>query len=91
MIETCIHPGTGLPEWSSLVLKGKGEEEWNRECMEKERIQNKLAALEKQKQELEARGGWNAHSRNGSVVGSVSGPTSPTAQWMGRRDMVEQN
>jgi hypothetical protein len=91
MIETCIHPGTGLPEWSALVLKGKEEEEWRRECMEEERIQDELAALEKQKRELEARGGRNAHSRNGSVAGSVSGPTSPTAQWMGRRVVVEQD
>lgn len=71
MIETCIHPGTGLPEWSALVLKGKEEEEWRRECMEEERIRDELAALEKQKRELEARGGRNAHSRNGSVAGSI--------------------
>lgn len=86
MIETCIHPGTGLPEWSVLVLKGKAEEEDRKERVEEERIQDELAALEKQKRELEARGGRNGqHSRNGSIAGSASGPTSPTAQWMSRR------
>jgi hypothetical protein len=89
MIETRIHPGTGLPECSVLVLKGKEEEEWRKQRIEEERIQDKLAALEKEKQELEARGGRNAHSRTGSVIGSASGPTSPTAQWMGRRAMAE--
>jgi len=89
--ETRIHPGTGLPEWSVLVLRGKEEQEWRKQCIEAERIQDKLAALEKERQELEARGGRNAHSRAGSLVGSTSGPTSPTAQWMGRRAVAEQD
>ncbi len=73
MIETRIYPGRGLPEWSVLVLKGKEEEEWRKQCIEEERIQDELAALEKQKQELEARGGRNAHSRTGSLVGQYQG------------------
>jgi len=84
MIETSIHSGTGLPEWSALVLRGKEEQELKEQCIEEDRIQDKLAALEKEKQELEARGGRNAHSRAGSLVGSASGPTSPTVQWMGK-------
>ncbi|KAE9373701.1 hypothetical protein N431DRAFT_465980 [Stipitochalara longipes BDJ] len=91
MIETVIHRGTGLPELSALVVKGKDEEEWRKERIEQELIQNKLAALEKERQELEARGGRNAHSRTSSIVGSASGPTSPTAQWMGRRTVAEQD
>jgi hypothetical protein len=87
-IETYIHPGTGLPEWSVLVLKGKEEEELKKERIEDELIRDKLAALEKK---LEARGGRNGqHSRNGSIAGSASGPTSPTAQWMGMRRLVEE-
>ncbi|KAH6662688.1 hypothetical protein B0J14DRAFT_662541 [Halenospora varia] len=37
-IETCIHPGTGLPEWSALVLKGKDEESQRQEMIEQDRI-----------------------------------------------------
>jgi len=91
MIETRIHPGRGLPEWSALVAKGRDEEEQRKQCVEQERIQDKLAALEKEKQELEALGGRSPHSRTGSLVGSASGPTSPTAQWMGRRAVAEQD
>lgn len=86
MIETCIHCGTGLPEWSVLVVRGKDEEIWRKQCIEKERIQEELAALEKQKRELESRGGRNGqHSRDGSIAGSAPKPTSPTVQWMGMR------
>ena len=88
MIETCVHPGTGLAEWSALVVKGKEEEERRKELIEEESLRDKLAAIEK---ELEARGGRNAHSRNGSVAGSVLEPTSPILQWMGRRAVVEQD
>jgi len=91
MIETLIHPGTGLPECSLLVLKGKEEEEWRKECIEQERIQDKLAALEREKQELEARGGRNTHNRTSLVVGLVSRPTSLIAQWMGRRAVAKQD
>jgi hypothetical protein len=34
-IETCIHPGVGLPEWSSLVVRGKEEQEQRNEYLSK--------------------------------------------------------
>lgn len=72
LIETCVHTGTGLAEWSGLVVKGKEEEEERRERIEEELIREELAALEKQRRELEARGGRNSHSRHGSMAGSGS-------------------
>ncbi|KAH6664029.1 hypothetical protein B0J14DRAFT_644456 [Halenospora varia] len=98
-IETCIHPGTGLPEWSALVLKGKDEESQRQEMIEQdrilheqERIRYEMAALEKQNRDLEAHIGRNGlHSRNGSMAGLASGPTSPTAQWMGTRRVIEND
>jgi hypothetical protein len=70
-IETCIHTGTGLPEWSPLVVKGKEEEE------ERENFIRRL------KQEANA---WSSrrnggHSRRQSTASLGSGPPSPTAQW----------
>jgi hypothetical protein len=43
-IETCIHPGRGLPEWSSLVVRGKVEQEERKDYLTK--------ALENAKKEL---------------------------------------
>jgi len=87
-IETYIHPGMGLPEFSVLVLKGKEEEELRKERIEEELLRDQMAALEK---ELKARGGRSEHSRNGSIAGLASGPTSPTAQWMGRRKLIDED
>ncbi len=86
MIETCIHTGTGLPEWSALVVKGKQEEQERKEYLSEamQRAKNDLIAKN-------TRNGW--HSRSGSMVGSVSGPPSPTAQWRnegGNRVVVEE-
>lgn len=82
-IETCIYAGRGLPEWSALVVKGKEE------VVVKERYLRE--ALEKAMKELDARSERNkGHSRNGSMVESVS-PLSPSTRWMseGGRRVVE--
>jgi hypothetical protein len=72
----CIHTGTGLPEWSALVLKGKDEEEKRREEAEERRLEEEV---EKATEKLNAkRGKGGGHSRTGSTA---SGPPSPTAQW----------
>ena len=34
-IETCIHPGKGLPEWSSLVVRGKEQREEQKDFLAK--------------------------------------------------------
>jgi hypothetical protein len=33
--ESCIHPGRGLPEWSSLVMRGKEEREEQKDLLER--------------------------------------------------------
>lgn len=32
-VETCIHPGSGLPQWSPLIVRGKDEEEERKEYL----------------------------------------------------------
>jgi hypothetical protein len=49
-IETCIHPGRGLPEWSSLVVRGKAEREEQKDFLVK--------AMENAKKESEL---WARH------------------------------
>lgn len=83
IIETCIHAGVGLPEWSTLVVKGKEEEEERKEYLEEVMENAKLNARSRRN------GGI---SRSGSMAGSVSGLPSPIAQWMseGRKRVIEE-
>jgi hypothetical protein len=75
-IETCIHTGAGLPEWSPLVVKGKEEEEERRDYLHDEMV--------RVRQEANVRSGRrnSGHSRKGSMAGSGSGPPSQIAQFM---------
>lgn len=71
-----IHPGLGLPEWSSLVLSGKeeAEERREREKVLMERIAAEMAIdMAKERSERASK-----RSRRGSVA---HGPSSPTARW----------
>jgi hypothetical protein len=68
-----IHPGIGLPEWSSLVVRGKHDQE------EREETFNK--AIENVKKELHRTRRVLGHGRNESIGSSTSGPPSPSAQW----------
>jgi hypothetical protein len=82
-IETCIHTGTGLPEWSPLVIKGKYEEEERKNYIREE--------MERVMQEANARSRRNGgQSRRDSMVasGSGSGPPSPTTQFRGENGMM---
>lgn len=77
IIETCIHPGAGLPEWSPLVVKGKDEENERQDYIREH--------MERVKQEANAMGSRRngGHSRRESMVGSGSVPQSPIAQVVG--------
>lgn len=69
--ETCIHPGMGLPEWSSLVVRGKEEQEERKDYL--------LKALEDAKKNLNRR--LTGHGRRESMRSSTSVPSSPSQQW----------
>jgi hypothetical protein len=49
VMETCIHPGKGLPECSELVVKGKQEAEEMKVRLDEEHIQEQMVKLEKQR------------------------------------------
>jgi hypothetical protein len=84
IVETCIHPGVGLPEWSVLVVTGKHEEEMRSGLLLEERLKKEMERLS---HELKATSGRiGAHSRSGSMVGTFSPPPSPTAQWLREGD-----
>lgn len=82
-LETCIHPGTGLRECSSLVIKGKQEEDERQAEVEQEkkRIEEYKEKLRKERKPPNKKRGPS--SRRGSVVGLVPGPAGPIAQWGG--------
>jgi hypothetical protein len=63
--ETCIHPGRGLPECSSLVVRGKEEQ--------KERKDYLLKALENAKKELHSTRRISGNGRRESMESSTSG------------------
>ncbi|KAL2075487.1 hypothetical protein VTL71DRAFT_430 [Oculimacula yallundae] len=72
-IQICIHPGSGLPESSALVMRGEQEIREMEEKMEVERLEMNLKATQKaiaDRNKLKLQ-------RNG--LGS--GPPSPTAEW----------
>ena len=54
-IETCIHPGRGLPEWSLLVVRGKQEREEQKDFLVK--------AMENAKKEAHSNRRIVEHSR----------------------------
>jgi len=86
-IEACIHAGTGLPECSALVLKGKSEKEERKDYLSQ--------AMDRAKKELNAKNTRNGgHSRSGSMASSTAGPPSPIAKWMrmseGGKSVVEE-
>jgi len=68
IVETCIHPGVGLPESSPLVLTGKTEQqELNKELESlKKEFHTKLLSVK---------------GRRESTASSISGPLSPSSQW----------
>jgi hypothetical protein len=72
-IETCIHPGIGLPEWSPLVVRGKEEQEGKDEYISK--------ALENAKKELKSNRRFTGHGRRESIGSLASTPSSPSQQW----------
>jgi hypothetical protein len=78
-VEACIHPGIGLSESSALVLRGKEEEAELKEFARQEE--------EKCREAVNAKRRNGGHGRSGSVVGSISGPSSPIAQWHGEGTM----
>ncbi|KAH6668368.1 hypothetical protein B0J14DRAFT_658287 [Halenospora varia] len=61
---TCIHPGVGLPEWSSLVVRGKDEQEEKKEYL--------IKALENAKKELHSTRRALGHGRRESRGSSTS-------------------
>lgn len=71
-IETCIHPGIGLPECSPLVLRGKEEREEIDDYISK--------AVENAKKEIHS-GRRIGHGRRESTGSSIASPTSPSQQW----------
>jgi hypothetical protein len=64
-METCTHPGSGLPEWSPLVVRGKEEQE--------ERNTYILNALETAKGALHTTRHTSGHGRTGSKGSSTLG------------------
>lgn len=62
-LETCIHPGSGLPQWSPLVVRGKEEEEERNDYLQK--------VLEDAKKELHINRRTAGHSRRESMAGST--------------------
>jgi hypothetical protein len=72
-VETCIHPGIGLPEWSSLVVRGKEEQEERNEYLSK--------ALENAKKQLHSNRRLTGLGRRDSMGSSTSVPSSPSQKW----------
>lgn len=72
-VETCIHHGLGLPEWSSLVVRGKQEQEGRDEYISQ--------VLENAKGELRGGGRLTGHGRKASTGSSTSVPSSPSQTW----------
>jgi hypothetical protein len=70
---TCIYPGKGLPEWSSLVVRGKEEQAERKDIFTK--------AVENAKKELHCAKRSSVHSRRESRGSSTSGPPTLSDQW----------
>lgn len=70
---TLVHDGLGLPQESDIVQEGIAE----REEFKKMRLAHEELWDQKFAQKVAERG----HSRNNSMVGTISGPPSPTAIW----------
>jgi len=68
---TVIHPGVGLPEWSSLVVRGKAYQQ------EREDYFNEVVANAMKEASMRASG----YRRRASRGSSTAGPPSPSAQW----------
>lgn len=69
MNKIVIHSGTGLPEWSTLVLRGKADVEENEAYFRK--------AMEDAKKKRRS-----GSSVAGSISMSTSGPLSPSSAWV---------
>lgn len=67
---TVIHPGAGLPEWSSLVVRGKVDQE-EKEDYIKETMANAWKQASRH---------VSGHGRRASRGSSTTGPQSPSAQ-----------
>jgi hypothetical protein len=67
---TVIHPGAGLPEWSSLVVRGKAYQEEIEDCIKE--------AVAKVTKAASMRASGHRRMSRGS---STSGPPSPSEQW----------
>ncbi|KAH7350807.1 hypothetical protein BKA65DRAFT_245204 [Rhexocercosporidium sp. MPI-PUGE-AT-0058] len=68
---TVIHPGAGLPEWSSLVVRGKAYQEERKDYI-KELLANAMK---------EANMRASGHRRRASKESSTSAPSSLSEQW----------
>lgn len=71
-----IHPGRGLPEWSSLVVRGKQDQDETTEKLKK--------AIENVKKDLHRSRRVSGHGRTESTGSLASGPPSPSMQWKHR-------
>jgi len=72
-IETCIHPGIGLPESSPLVVRGKTLQEEHDDFLSK--------AHEKALKEFQSTRRLTGQGRRDSMASSISSPSSPSQQW----------
>jgi hypothetical protein len=72
-IETCIHAGVGLPEWSPLVVRGKEEQEQRSEYLSK--------VIETAKKQLHSNRRNTGHGRTDSMGSVASASSSPSEQW----------
>ncbi|KAH8808782.1 hypothetical protein F5884DRAFT_381804 [Xylogone sp. PMI_703] len=79
-VETCIHPGVGLPEWSVLVVRGHEEVERLKKDKEEEERLYQESFQEFNKQWKNRKGGAGGKKKN-LVVSVNQGPPSPTEQW----------
>jgi polyhydroxyalkanoate synthesis regulator phasin len=73
VVETSIHFGIGLPEWSALVQRGKVIQEENKEILSK--------ALESAKKQIHSPKRLSGRGGRDSRGSSMSGPISPSLQW----------
>jgi myosin heavy subunit len=68
---TIVHPGQGLPEWSSLVVRGQADQEEKKDFFK--------AALEIAKRQLQSSKRASGHGRRDSKTSVMSG--SPGESW----------
>lgn len=65
-IETCIHPGRGLPEWCLLVVRGKEEREEQKDYL--------MKAIENAKKQAHSNRRIIEHSRRESINSTSGAP-----------------